>query len=155
MASSPHAWGRAPDRRCVDQGLQRGHWLPSSLGLRRDLLAPQGHGGAARIEEERSLPPSQKVSRDGMYCYFVINNVIFYYCYLSFILFLFIIIIIIIIFFLNFPLFLLNRLFRARLGWKKFTIPLLNSWRKREEEGSRRCRRCRLSRRATLNLRRR
>ena len=77
MASSPHAWGRAPDRRCVDQGLQRGHWLPGSLGLGRDPLAPQGHGGVARIEEERGLPPSQKVSGDGMYCYFVINNVIF------------------------------------------------------------------------------
>ena len=145
MASSPHAWGRAPDRRCVNQGLQRGHWLPGSLGLGRDPLAPKGYGGAARIEEERGLPPSQKVSGDGMYCYFAINNVI---------IFLLLLFIIYFIFILNFPFFLVNRLSTARLGWKKFTTPLLNSWRKKEEEGSLRCRRCRLPRRATLNLKR-
>ena len=79
MASSPHAWGRAPDRRCVDQGLQRWHWLLGSLSLGRDPFAPKGYGEAARIEEERGLPPSQKVSRDGMYRYFAINNVIIFY----------------------------------------------------------------------------
>ena len=146
MASSPHAWGRASDRRCVDQRLQRGHWLPGSLGFGRDPLAPQRHGGAARIEEERGLPPSQEVSGDGMYCYFVINNIIFYYCYLLIYYYYY--------FFLNFPLFLLNRLFKARLGWKKFTIPSLSSWTRREEEGSLRCRRCQLLRRVILTLRR-
>ena len=88
MASSPHAWGRAPDRRCVDQGLQRRRWLPCGFSLGRDPLAPQGYGGAARVEEERGLSSSQKVPGDGMYYYFVINyDIIFYYCYLFIIIF--------------------------------------------------------------------
>ena len=50
--------------------------------------------------------------------------------------------------------FFLNRLFKARLGWKKFTIPSLSSWTRREEEGSQRCRRCQLLRRVILTSRR-
>ena len=36
---------------------------------------------------------------------------------------------------LNFPFFLANRLSRAPSGWKRFTTPLLSSWRRREGEG--------------------
>ena len=49
--------------------------------------------------------------------------------------------------------FFLNRLFKARLGWKKFTIPSHSSWRRREEEGLLRCRRCPLLRRVILTSR--
>ena len=50
--------------------------MPGGLDVGRDPLAPQRHGGAARIEKERGLPPSQEVSGDGMYCYFIIINII-------------------------------------------------------------------------------
>ena len=48
--------------------------------------------------------------------------------------------------------FFLNRLFKARLGCKKFTIPSLSSWTRREEEGSLRCKRCQLLRRVILKI---
>ena len=53
--------------------------MPYGLDPGRDSVAPKGYGGAARIEEERGLPPGQKVPRDGMYRYFAIKNFFFFF----------------------------------------------------------------------------
>ena len=139
-----------------------GYSLPNGLGVGRNPPAPQRHGGATRIKEERSLSPSQAMFRNGMYCYFFnlflspslffffllgITPISCYWCvYKLLLLYIFIYIYIFFVFVLllsssSFFYFLLNRLFKVRLGWKKFIIPSHSSWMMREKEGSLLCKR--------------
>ena len=58
-----------------------------------------------------------------MYLHFAIHDVII----IIIIIFLLVLFIIYLVFVLNLPFFLVNRLSRARLGWKKFTTQWFNS----------------------------
>ena len=49
MAPNSHVWWWAPDRRCINQGLQWGHRLSRCLNSRGNSPAPQRHGGVTWI----------------------------------------------------------------------------------------------------------
>ena len=76
MASSPHAWGEPLTDDASIRDYNGGIGCQVASALEETLLLPKRHGGAARIEEERGLPPSQAMFGDGMYCYFIIINII-------------------------------------------------------------------------------